>query len=93
MIRSSGIRPEDSIELKTILETLYRAKMKVADALAFAEDHADLPELLKSIGQHKLAEFAGEVLSDLRGREDEKKPVVDQSTSRVDTDRRPLRGN
>ena len=91
----SGIRPEDSIELKVIFETLFRAKMKAAHARQITEDHADLIELLRSAGQMQLAEFAEEVFADLRGREDEKKqeeqPVRQQT--RVDHDLPVHRGN
>lgn len=47
--------------------------MKAEHARQIATDHAGLPELLKSVGQTHLAEFAQEVLDDLCGREDEKK--------------------
>ncbi|OHA91395.1 MAG: hypothetical protein A2758_02970 [Candidatus Zambryskibacteria bacterium RIFCSPHIGHO2_01_FULL_49_18] len=60
-------------ELMTILDTLRQGKMKAADAHKIAEDHAGLPELLKSAGKIHLAQFAQEVLDDLAGRQDEKK--------------------
>ena len=70
---TSDLASAKAAEVMTILDTLLKGKMKAADAHKIAEDHAGLPELLKSAGQPHLAEFAEEVLNDLRGREDEKK--------------------
>ena len=73
----SDLASAKAAEVMTILDALQRGKMKAADAHKIAEDHAGLPELLKSAGQLHLAEFAEEVLNDLRGREDEKKSEED----------------
>ncbi len=70
---NSCLASVQAAEVMIILDTLQKGKMKAADAHKIAEDHAGLPELLKSAGQQDLAEFAEKVLDDLRGREDEKK--------------------
>ncbi len=58
-------------EIMTILDVLERSHMKASDAHKIAEDHAGLPDLLRSVGQNALADCAEEVLADLKAREDE----------------------
>ncbi|OHA92137.1 MAG: hypothetical protein A3D49_01480 [Candidatus Zambryskibacteria bacterium RIFCSPHIGHO2_02_FULL_43_37] len=68
-------------EVKTVLIVLQQSRFKAADAHKIAEDHAGLPGMLRSIRMSGLAEFAEEVLADLRGRKDEKKPGVSAATA------------
>lgn len=70
---TSNLASAKAAEVMTILDALLHGKMKASDAHKIAEDHAGLPEILKSSGQVHLAMFAEEVLADLSGREDEKK--------------------
>lgn len=70
-------------EMMTILDTLRQGNMKAADAHKIAEEHGDLPELLRSAGQKNLADFAEEVLENLKGREDEKKQEAQPPTSEM----------
>ena len=70
---TSSLASAKAAEVMTILDTLLKGKMKAADAHKIAEDHAGLPDLLIDALQLQLAEFAREVLDDLKAREDEKK--------------------
>ena len=96
---NSDLASAKAAEVMTLLDALQKGKMTAADAHKIAEDHAGLPELLSSAGQTHLAEFAKEVLADLRGREDEKKQekteeaVAASSAQTHNRDERPLRGN
>lgn len=66
--------------IRELLDTLSRGKLKAVDAHKIADDLAGLPKLFKSADQSNLAEFAEEVLNDLRGREDEE---IQESQERV----------
>lgn len=77
---TGGLASAKVAEVMTILDTLYKGKMKAVDAHKIAELHADLPTLLADFGQRNLARFAEEVLNDLKGREDEKKQEQPQET-------------
>ena len=59
---------------RVILEILRKSKMKAVDAHQLALDHAGLPETLRFFAKrYDYAVLAEEVLTDLRGRVDEKK--------------------
>ena len=70
---TSDLASAKAAEVMTILDTLLKGKMKAADAHKIAEDHAELPATLDSVGQRTLAEVAKQVLEDLAGRQDERK--------------------
>ena len=94
---TSDIASAKAAEVMTILDTLYKGKMKAADAHMIAELHAGLPSLLIAAGQADLALLAEEVILDLKGREDEKKQeqpsAAVQSQTRMDHDLPVHRGN
>lgn len=73
MIGITRSRPGNPALIADLLDSLFLGKMKATDAHKVAEDLAYLPDRLKSVGLTQIAEFAEEVLSDLRGREEEEK--------------------
>ena len=77
---TSDLASAKAAEVMTILDTLYKGKMPAAAAHEIAEFHAGLPTLLADSGQKYLAEFAEEVLDDLKGREDKKKQEEQPAT-------------
>jgi len=73
--RSTMLRCFSSAEaagVRTILEVLLEGKMPSAAAHQIAFDQTGLPTLLTAAGEERLSRFAGEVLRDLKEREDEK---------------------
>ena len=68
---STDLRDAKAAEVMAYLTILSDSKMPATAAHQLAKDHEALPGLLNQAGQAMLAEFAAEVLVDLRGREDD----------------------
>ncbi len=71
---NSEFRATKSAEVAAYLTILQESEMPATAAHEIAQTHAELPELLRSVGQHGLAEMADNTLADLRSRQDKPKP-------------------
>lgn len=72
---TAELRCPKAAEVMTILRALHKGEMRAEYAHKIAEDYDYLPVLLRNTGQLSVAEFAEYVFEDLKGREDEDRPI------------------